>query len=211
MIRPACRSIARRQAVLALLAAALGAGCGGNVVCDPGACTSDDSTGRGVTGEGGAPTSVGDSSDIPTGTENGGSGGGASVTGPALVYPYSFGGDLQVVRLSTEILDCAKLNWGMPEDDCDWWLLEIGIPASSFAPGSFPIDFSTFVSFSAAAANPGCIIQTGGGLFYSDNAVLTILEVSESSVSVELTGVSTEDLNGHDANGSYTALWCEPP
>lgn len=218
MTRMFRRSPAWDPALLALVASAIGAGCGGNVVCDPGACSEEDGTGHGVSGEGGAPTNGGSAGGVSPGSGNGGSGGGtitgaggAPITGPAIVYPYHLGEDLQVVRLSTETLDCAKLNYGMSIDDCDWWALSIGIPAESFGPGSFALDFGTFVSYEAAAANPDCIIQTGGGLVDSNNAVLSILEVTESSVSVELVGVSTEDLNGHDANGAYTALRCDAP
>ena len=206
-------------AQLALIAPLISAGCGGNVVCAPSDCTTDSTVLPTGTGAGGSSAGTGSGGVgggvIITGTTGGGgtagTGGGVGITGPALVYPFSFGEDLEVVRISTETLDCSKLNWSISNDNCDWWVLEVGIPVGSFAPGSYPIDFGTFVTFEAAAANPSCIVKTGGGLVYSQEAVLTILEVTDTSVSVELTGVSTEDLNGHDANGSYTALRCDVP
>jgi hypothetical protein len=128
-----------------------------------------------------------------------------------MVYPYSFGEDLQVVRLSSESWNCSMINYGLSTDNCDEWELEIGIAADSFAPGAFPIEFGSFVTYEAAAKTPDCMIHTGGGFQYSKDAVLTIVEVSATSVSVKLTGVSTKDMNGHDVNGAYTAFRCGTP
>jgi len=202
---------------LAFIALAIGAGCGGSVVCERGACSGESTTASTTDGGSSTPAGGGGSGGSFIGTTGdagaaGSSGGGGnSITGPALVYPYSFGEDLEVVRISTEILNCSKLNWSISNDNCDWWELEIGIPVDAFAPGSFPIDFGTFVTFEAAAAHPDCIVMTGGGLFHSQDAVLTILEVTDSSVSIGLTGVSPEDMNGHEVNGEYTALRCSVP
>ena len=131
--------------------------------------------------------------------------------GPAMVYPYTSLEDLQVVRLSSESWSCSMINYGLFVENCDEWELEIRIAAGSFAPGSFPLKLVNLVSYEAAAKTPGCIVQTGSGLQFSKDAVLTLVEVSATSVSMKLTGVSPEDMNGHDVNGAYTAFRCGTP
>lgn len=179
--------------IVAAVALAATAGCGGGV----------------VVGEGGAGSGAGGSGSGSAGSNQGGSSGSVDPTG---MPPSSFAvvlssPDVTEVHIASGPLTCAKPD--ISTSVCGVWQITLGMPSSLFVPGTIDLasaPVKLFVSETGVGAPNECPGSASSG--GSTPGTLTINAINGGSAEFELQGLNNLLLSGQP-DGFYSAPICD--